>query len=277
MRLIVQKIKGSQGFARARTNIGTRILREIDPMSETAAIAIPAGVTAVRDVRLSVSPEPWSYALGHAEAIEMHWCRRRAENPGFFNGRVLVLREGRIAGGVLHGVCGVVDFAAFLHWREHGYRDASVHDAFGSALILSSDGALMLARQSAGNLNAGLVYPPGGFIDPRDVAADGTIDIDGSIRREIAEETGLAVADLVRAAGFLISSNGPQTAIAAVFRAPVDATTLQAMMLSGSQADPERELIEMVAVRSAAEAADHPLPAWTAALVTVLFSEAAES
>ena len=271
MRLRRQKDEAFEGFACARTiEIGNLADRESDTMSGLDTIAIPAGVTRIRDVRLSVRGDGWPYEVRHADGIAAHWQRRRAENPGFFNGRILVLRSGRVVDGVLDGGLATIDFAAFLHWREHGYQDATARDAFGSALILSRDGALMLARQSAGNLNEGLVYPPGGFIDPRDVAEDGTIDLAASIRREIAEETGLDVDDLTHEPGYLISTDGLQVAIGAVFRSGLDADMLRKAMLRGSAADPEGELIDVVAIRSTADADRHPLPRWTAALVAAL-------
>ena len=45
------------------------------------------------------------------------------------------------------------------------------------ALIRSSDGDVMLVRQRPGNVNYGFAYLPAGFIDERDVHADGTVEI----------------------------------------------------------------------------------------------------
>ncbi len=95
-----------------------------------------------------------------------------------------------------------VEFKSFLYWKEHGYPDTSVRDTFGSALIRSAEGHILLGRQRAGNINAGLAYLPGGFIDGRDVAADGSIDIAASVAREVAEETGLGAGDIERMPGF---------------------------------------------------------------------------
>jgi 8-oxo-dGTP pyrophosphatase MutT (NUDIX family) len=57
--------------------------------------------------------------------------------------------------------------------------------------VLSNDGALIYGRMSKATLNPGKVYPPGGSLEPLDIRPDGTVDVLGSIERELAEETGL--------------------------------------------------------------------------------------
>ena len=237
----------------------------------TEQIALPAGLSRVDDCHLVLADDGWAYPTTHGAEIAAHWQRRQAENPTFFNGRVLMTTAARIVDGTLVGRCSIVDFATFLHWREQDVPDPGAVDAFGSALIVSADGGLMLARQREGNLNSGLIYPPGGLIDVRDVGPDGRIDIAASIRREIAEETGLAVTDLTRVPGYLVSVDGAQVAIGCVFRSPLSAADLQARMRAGLVADPERELIEIIIVFAPDDTEQLPMPPWTSRLVSGLF------
>jgi hypothetical protein len=59
---------------------------------------------------------------------------------------------------------------------------------------------VLLGRQSEGNLNSELAYPPRGLIDASDTVA-GTMDIDASIAPELEEETRLTPAKLERRPG----------------------------------------------------------------------------
>jgi 8-oxo-dGTP pyrophosphatase MutT (NUDIX family) len=233
-------------------------------------IAVPEGITRIRDCRLALTDARWSYADRHADDIAAHWQRRSAESAAFFNGRILLTVAATLIEERLEARATIIEFAAFLHWRETGYSDVSVCDAFGSALILSADGALMLGRQRTGNLNAGLLYPPGGFIDPRDVRPDGEIDVAASIAREIAEEAGLDSAALIRDPGFILSRLGQQLAIGAVHRSPLPTHDLRDAMIAGLAHDPERELVEIVPVTSRAEATDLPVPVWTRGFIDAL-------
>lgn len=179
--------------------------------------------------------------------------------PGFFNGRVLMMAaasmqlDPELGGGHFAGTLFEVEFKQFLYWRETGYRDPTVRDAFGSALIRSAEGHVLLGRQRAGNVNAGFAYPPGGFIDRRDVAPGGEVDIAASIAREVAEETGLDPGDLVPAGGFWLTRGGAQVSMAKEFRSPLSSDALRARMLAGIASDPEAELAGIHIVRGIAD------------------------
>jgi len=141
---------------------------------------------------LSLSTEPWSYAQLHREDIAAHWQRARAARPKLFDGPVHVLTAHALHDGAFTGTFARTDFKSFLYWREQG-APGPTRDGFGSSLIRSSDGCILLGLQSEGNLNAGCAYPPSGLIEPTDTGL-GSVDIDGSIARELEEETGLAPA-----------------------------------------------------------------------------------
>lgn len=219
--------------------------------------------------RLTVGEERWAFAERHAGSIADHWSRVLAERPRLFDGKVFLLRELQLRGGVLEGAFLPADFKSFVYWRAQGYPDDSVRDGFGSSLIRSAEGHVLLGRQGAGYLNAGLAYPPGGMIDVRDTDA-GIIDIDASIVRELAEETGLDSESLVRAPGYILTQSGPLVSIAIEWRSALAAEALRESILAHTRAQATPELADVLIVRSAAEIDDPTVPAYAKAMLRLV-------
>jgi 8-oxo-dGTP pyrophosphatase MutT (NUDIX family) len=86
------------------------------------------------------------------------------------------------------------DFASFLAWRDWGFPDKAVFNGFGMGALRTSDGAFVMGEMAQHTANAGRIYFPSGTPDLDDVRGD-TLDIPGSVIREIEEETGLTAAD----------------------------------------------------------------------------------
>lgn len=128
-----------------------------------------------------------------------------------------------------------------------------MRDGFGSALIRSREGYVILGRQRPGNINEGLAYLPGGFIDPRDVADDQSIDIASSVARELAEETGLSADDLVAGNGFVVSQVAAHVSFAVPYTSPLGADDLAARIRAHIAADSNPELEDVVVLTSPAD------------------------
>ena len=228
-------------------------------------------ITRVEACDLRLTGEPWPFARDNAAAIDAHWAERCRANPGYFNGAIHAMHgDGAITNGVFAASFLRTDFKSFLYWRETGYPPAGAFDAFGSAIIRSAEGHVLLGRQSGGNINAGLAYPPGGFIDARDVIADGPIDIAASIARELAEETGLDVATLTCKPGFLVTRIGPLVSIGQEFVASQPADELRAGILSRISADPDPELTDIVIVRQRSDLHGLSVPPYAELIVKSL-------
>ena len=242
---------------------------------------VPADATSrvlrLRSCRLQVATGPWPYAATQAAGIDRHWQRRSAENPALFNGVVHMLRAASIAHDNLDGAFVRTDFKSYLFWREQGFPQADARDAFGSALLLSREGHVLLGRQGGGHLNAGRIYLPGGFIDHRDVRTDDTIDIDASISRELREETGLAPADLQRRPGYIATFCGPLVSIGIEYRSPLAADALRDRILSHIAHDVKSELTDIVIVRSVGDLAGQAVVPYAARLLEWLFTETGTS
>jgi 8-oxo-dGTP pyrophosphatase MutT (NUDIX family) len=140
--------------------------------------------------QLTVTEAPLAFAERHADAIAAHWERVIPHNQRLWNGPQFLFTDVSCEGGVLSATGHRTDYATFLYWRDHD-RDGSAVHVTGSSLPVTADGAIVAARMAAHTSNAGKHYFPAGSLDPDDVK-DGRIDITANIRREMAEETGLA-------------------------------------------------------------------------------------
>jgi len=220
---------------------------------------------------LTVGAGPWSFAERRRAEIAAHWKRSQAERPKLFDGTVYLLRSYSVGQGTLSGTLVRTDFKSFLYWRDRGYEDANMRDGFGSAVIRSAEGHVLLGQQSDGHLNAGLVYPPSGMIDERDDVG-GVIDIEASIVRELGEETGLQPADLARVPGFVLTVSAPLLCIAIEWRSALPAEALRESILSHIRDQPAPELADIVIVRSRDEIYDRPMLAYAKSMLHFLVS-----
>jgi ADP-ribose pyrophosphatase YjhB (NUDIX family) len=220
-------------------------------------------VTFVSHATLRVGLEPWAFALTHRDEIDHYWTLCVQRNPHFFNGVVFVMAQWSIVAGVFEATFYRADFKSFLYWREHGYPPAHALDAFGSAMVLTRDGHILLGQQAGGHINAGQSYLPGGFIDQRDCNEAGVIDIVDSVTRELAEETGLGPADVALRPGFLVVATGSQVALCVAYDANSSATALQAKIAGFLSADPHPELAGVVCVGPATDLSPLDVPHYT--------------
>lgn len=212
----------------------------------------------ITDIRLRLRPGAWPLADDLHPKVEAHWAACLAANPHLWNGRVLgTIAPGEPGGitvedGVLSGEAVEGDFASFLAWRDWGFPEIGIRNLFGSALVMSSDGALILGVMGATTANAGRIYPPGGSLEPADVDAQGKVDVVASIERELREETGLNAADAAMD-GMMVAFDGPRVSVGRVFRFSLPADDLVSTIMIELDRQEERELERVVAFRSNAE------------------------
>lgn len=237
-----------------------------EPVDETALH--------VRECDLIATDEVWAYAAANKHAIAHNWQKQKQAHPKFFNGNVWLMSgfevdkgSGRFCGTFLRA-----EFRDYLYWRGRNFEPAGVWDAFGSGVVVSADGAMVLGEQTEGNVNAGLSYPPSGFIDNDDVARDGTIDIAANIAREISEETGLDVAEFRRRDGYWITFDAAQVSIAAVFESRSTGTQLERAIAAELARQHEAELHRVHLVADRAQLAGLTVPSYTQRLIEALFA-----
>ena len=154
----------------------------------------PAVIHRVATLDLKLEPFAWPFARERRAEIDAHFAERQRQKPKIWNGRVLVARQPSFTGSRLAASYFEVDFASFMAWRDWGFPDRGVFNAFGMGALRCSDGAFVLGEMAADTANAGRVYFPGGTPDLNDVVGH-AVDIAGNVSREIEEETGLTPAD----------------------------------------------------------------------------------
>jgi len=213
---------------------------------------MPFPVVRLARAELRFAPRPWPFAHERRAEIDAHFARLLRERPRAFNGQVLMLREFAIEDGLLRGAYFETDFASFIAWRDWGWPDPSVRNCFGQAALRTADGAFVLGVMSSHTLNAGRIYFPSGTPDPKDIVGD-KVDLDGSVLRELAEETGLTAADVALDPGWHAVLAGPRLAMLKPVSSPLPAEELRARILAHIAAETHPELADVRIVRDPAD------------------------
>jgi 8-oxo-dGTP pyrophosphatase MutT (NUDIX family) len=190
---------------------------------------------------------PWRFANERRGEIDAHFAEMQRRNPALWNGQVLLLGDFAIDGGVFRGVSFDVDYASFTSWQDWGFPDKGVHDCFAMGTVLCSDGAFLLGEMGSHTFNAGQVYFPCGTPDLNDIAVD-RVDFEGSVARELKEETGLDVAEFAAEPGWYTVLGGALVAHMKLLRARESAAALRARILDhlAREAVPELANIRIV-------------------------------
>lgn len=230
---------------------------EMSPGKEIPLMEKPLApaVYRVEALNIEVSDKPWAFETKHADAIDAYFEEARKRIPMLWNGRTMKLTGFDFKDGTFNGTCAECSFAAFLAWRDWGAPDATSFNLFGSAILRSAEGALLYGVMSRKTATAGMIYPPGGNLDPTDLTEDGKVDVVGAIYRELEEETGLKRDD-VQPAGLLVTFDGWRISIGQLMDVPRPAEELRAEILRFSEASEEQELADMRIIRTRADLED---------------------
>lgn len=202
----------------------------------------------VTEVEARLDPGPWDWAEANRAAIAEAWARRLAEMPALYNGPVLIRTAQAFEGQRLRLVFRRTDYASFLAAHALGWPDGA-GNAFAMAAVRASDGACLVGEMAPHTANAGQIYFPAGTPDLDDVRPDGTVDLDGSVWRELREETGLGP-EMVRAAGpWLTVRHGARTALMRELVSDWPITDLIAQARGHIAAQTQPELTDVHAIR----------------------------
>jgi 8-oxo-dGTP pyrophosphatase MutT (NUDIX family) len=210
---------------------------------------VPGSVCEVSRLDLVYAPQPWPFAAERRPEIDAHFEQARRDRPGIWNGQVLVMHRHRLKRGVLEGAFLQTDFASFMAWRDWGFPETGVINCFSMAALRASDGGWIMGVMAPHTSTRGKIYFPAGTPDPEDVV-DGTVDLAGSVIREVAEETGLGAGDFVEADGWHCVLDGPSIALMKVLHAHDSAEFLRQRILANLASETAPELADIRIVRS---------------------------
>lgn len=199
---------------------------------------------------LTLRNRPWPFADERRAEIDAHFATQQRAKPSLWNGRVLLGRDPVFAGGRLSANYFETDFASFLAWRDWGFPDREIFNGFGMGALLASDGAFVLGEMGQHTSNPGRIYFPSGTPDLDDIRGE-TVDIAGSVMRELEEETGLSAADYRADADWYCVYTGPALAMIRILRADMPGDALRARLEANlaRQDDPELAAIHLVRSR----------------------------
>jgi 8-oxo-dGTP pyrophosphatase MutT (NUDIX family) len=222
-------------------------------------------VVPLHGVDLVLAPRSWPFAGERRQEIAAHFAAIQARQPKLWNGRILLLHSYAVEANALKGAALETDFASFLAWRDWGFPDASMKNCFGMAALRAADGAFLLGVMGPHTANAGKCYFPSGTLDPHDVTGI-VIDLEGSVRRELAEETGLDLADMEARPGWHAVFDGARIAVIKSLRSRERADALRAEILRYLAAETDPELSDIRILRHPSEI-DATIPRHTAAFL----------
>jgi 8-oxo-dGTP pyrophosphatase MutT (NUDIX family) len=207
-----------------------------------------------------VEPYDWVFARDNEALIKAHWAEITADKPAMFNGRVMLQHRAAISDGVFEAGYFETDYAAFLTWRDIGHPGPIVRNGFAMAALRANDGAFLCGKMGDHTANAGKVYFAAGTPDREDARPDGTLDLAGSVTRELGEETGLRVEELQVGEGWTALIEQGRIAFMREVRIDLPAEEARALMLERMKHLKEEELSDIVIVRDLADTEKHDMP-----------------
>jgi 8-oxo-dGTP pyrophosphatase MutT (NUDIX family) len=201
----------------------------------------------VTTLDLAVRPIVWPFAEERRAEIAAHFAEKQRERPKIWNGRVLLGRDPVFTDGHFTATYFETDFASFLAWRDWGIPDKAVFNGFGMGALRTSDGAYVMGEMAQHTANGGRIYFPSGTPDLDDVRGD-TLDISGSVVRELEEETGLTAADYRAEPDWHCVVSGPTIAMMQIINLDMPGDVARARIEANlaREAEPELSAIHLV-------------------------------
>jgi len=205
----------------------------------------------VTTLDLKLEPFAWPFAHDRRAAIGAHFATQQREKPALWNGRVLLGRKPVFDGARFCASYFETDFASFLAWRDWGFPDKDVFNGFGMGALRCADGAFVMGEMAGHTANGGRVYFPSGTPDLDDIDG-GAVDIEGSVAREVEEETGLTPADYQADAHWDCVVTGVSVAMIRILHVNIAGEALRTRIEANlaRQSQPELSAIHLVRATS---------------------------
>ena len=214
----------------------------------------------IDEIAIAVDDRPLVLPPADAGRVAAHWGVIKRRHPEVFDGDILLVRDVDRAAGTLTATAVRTTYAVLMALVEGQLPGTGLANIFGSAAIVSSDGAAFLGRMGAHCYDPGVLKMAGGTPDFDDIDAAGHLDLVGSIRRELAEETGLRVEEARADSGLLVIHDGPHLNVVQTLRFAEGTAALKAKIdgYLGSLARPELAEVVPIEDPGAPALADSP-------------------
>lgn len=224
----------------------------------------------VTTLDLRVRPSPWRFAEERRAEIDAHFAAKQREKPKIWNGRILLGRNPVFAGEHFSADYFETDFASFLAWRDWGFSDRDVFNGFGMGALRSADGAFIMGEMAQHTSNAGRIYFPSGTPDLDDISG-GAVDMEGSVIREVEEETGLASKDYRAGTHWDCVVSGQAVAMIKILQVDMAGEALRERIEANLARQSQPELAAIHLVRRASDLTD-AMPRFVTAFVENRFA-----
>jgi len=211
-----------------------------------------ASIHRVTTLDLKLEPFGWPFVHERRAEIDAHFAAKQREKPTLWNGRVLLGRRPGFDGARFRASYFETDFASFLAWRDWGFPDQDVFNGFGMGALRCADGAFVMGEMSGHTANAGRIYFPSGTPDLDDIDG-GAVDIEGSVAREVEEETGLTSADYQADAHWDCVVTGASVAMIRILHADISGEAMRTRIEANLARQSQPELAAIHLVRSTAD------------------------
>jgi 8-oxo-dGTP pyrophosphatase MutT (NUDIX family) len=136
---------------------------------------------------------------------------------------------------------------------------------------VSADGAYLVGEMAADTAAAGKLYFPCGTPEPADLDANGRLDLEGNLRRELREETGLDADELAAEPGWSLVRDGGYIALLKTLKARQSARELHDRVMRYIGREHRPELVGIRMLRSPADF-DSRMPRFVTAFLTHCWS-----
>jgi hypothetical protein len=205
-------------------------------------------ITRVSKVEARFDTRRWPWAENNREAIAANWQRRIADKPRMFNGRVLLVGDILVTPELCRGTYFETDYANLVGWIDMDYPDTGVANGFAMGALRGSDGAFICGVMADHTVNADKVYFAAGTPDRADMRPDGTVDLAGSLTRELVEETGLHESDYTVSDGWIVVERWPNVAMMRLvtLKVPAEEGAAKIRTLIAGQKLPELKDVRIV-------------------------------
>ena len=206
----------------------------------------------------------WDFDLRRGGEIDAYWRERTQANPSLYDGPVLLgASVEQAVGGEGRSVLSIgffeTRFSRFLAWRNFGFPGPGVYNCFAMPAVRSADGAFLLGEMNPRHSSAGNIYFPAGTPDPIDVR-DGRVDLEGSLRRELEEETGICAEEGLMEPGWTIVFESRRVACMKLIQSPHSAAVLLSRVETFLAREKEPELSGAHMISRRDQLADPRLP-----------------